>query len=78
MIGAKGFLYPDPLPLTAGEPESSVLYRGIEELPDLEPAVLKQIEDFFANDQKVRDIQFEITAREGSQIAGHAVDFKRR
>jgi inorganic pyrophosphatase len=49
--------------------EASVLYSGIRELSDLESAVLQQIEDFFVNYQKVRDIQFNILARESSQSA---------
>lgn len=48
---------------------ASVLYGSIEELSDLEPAVLKQVEDFFVNYQKVRDIKFEILKREGSGSA---------
>ena len=44
---------------------SSVLYAGVEDIADLEPVVLKQVEDFFVNYQKVRDIEFKILAREG-------------
>ena len=47
----------------------SVLYGSIEELSDLEPAVLKQVEEFFVNYQKVRDIKFEIVKRAGSRSA---------
>ncbi|HEY4047258.1 MAG TPA: inorganic diphosphatase [Acidobacteriaceae bacterium] len=49
--------------------QASVLYAGVEELSDLEAAVLKQIEDFFVNYQKVREIDFKILAREGSRSA---------
>ncbi|MFL6303302.1 MAG: inorganic diphosphatase [Candidatus Sulfotelmatobacter sp.] len=48
---------------------ASVLYARVEEIEDLEPAVLKQVEDFFVNYQKVRDIEFKILARNGSQSA---------
>ena len=48
---------------------ASVLYGSLQELSDLEPAVLKQVEDFFVNYQKVRDIKFEILKREGSGSA---------
>lgn len=49
--------------------EGSVLYAGVHRLSDLEPAVLKQIEQFFANYQKVRNIEFEVIERGGSGAA---------
>lgn len=49
--------------------EGSVLYAGVHQLSDLEPAVLKQIEQFFTNYQKVRDIEFEVIDRGGSRAA---------
>jgi inorganic pyrophosphatase len=52
---------------------ASVLYRNITELSDLEPAVLKQVEDFFVNYQKVRDIEFVILKREGSKSASRLI-----
>lgn len=58
--------------------EASVLYSGVHEISDLEAAVLKQIEDFFVNYQKVRDIQYKITAREGSQSAGEVLESARQ
>lgn len=58
--------------------EASVLYSGVHEISDLEAAVLKQIEDFFVNYQKVRDIQYKITAREGSQSAGEVLEGARQ
>lgn len=58
--------------------EASVLYSGVRELSDLEPMVLKQIEEFFVNYQKVRDIEFEITAREGAQSAGEVLQEARQ
>ena len=48
---------------------ASVLYASVKEISDLEPALLTQIEEFFINYQKVRDIEFEILAREGSRSA---------
>jgi inorganic pyrophosphatase len=48
---------------------ASVRYAGIRELSDLEPGVLKQIEAFFTNDQKVRDIEFRVLDRGGSRKA---------
>ncbi len=49
--------------------EGSVLYAGVTELSDLEPAVLKQIEQFFTNYQKVRNIEFDVIDRGGSRAA---------
>ena len=49
--------------------EGSVLYAGVQQLSDLEPAVLKQIEQFFTNYQKVRNIDFEVIDRGGSRAA---------
>ena len=48
---------------------ASVLYASVKEISALEPALLKQVEEFFINYQKVRDIEFEILAREGSRSA---------
>jgi inorganic pyrophosphatase len=48
---------------------ASVLYRNVIELSNLEPAVLKQMEDFFVNYQKVRDIEFVILKREAAKSA---------
>jgi inorganic pyrophosphatase len=47
----------------------SVLYAGVNQLSDLEPALLKQIEQFFTNYQKVRNIEFEVIERSGSRAA---------
>lgn len=54
--------------------EASVLYTAVKELSDLEPSVLKQIEAFFVNYQKVRDIEFKVLAREGSLKATALVE----
>jgi inorganic pyrophosphatase len=56
--------------------EASVLYASIKNLSDLEPKVLKQIEDFFVNYQKVRNIEFVLKghadSRKASQMLEHA------
>lgn len=49
--------------------EGSVLYAGVNQLSDLEPAVLSQIEQFFTNYQRVRNIEFEAIERGGSRAA---------
>jgi inorganic pyrophosphatase len=49
--------------------QASVLHASLTDLAQLEPAVLKQIEDFFTNYQKVRDIEFTVLAREGPAAA---------
>jgi inorganic pyrophosphatase len=49
--------------------EASVLYASINELADLEPKVVKQIEDFFVNYQKVRDVEITLMGRGGSAEA---------
>jgi len=54
--------------------EGSVLYASVNELSDLEPAVLKQIEEFFTNYQKVRNIEFKVLERRGSRSAVELVN----
>jgi inorganic pyrophosphatase len=49
--------------------EGSVLCAGVNQLSDLEPAVLKQVEQFFTNYQRVRNIEFEVTERGDSRVA---------
>jgi len=49
--------------------EGSVLYAGVDELSDLEPVVLRQIEQFFTNYQRVRNIEFKVLERSGSRAA---------
>lgn len=49
--------------------DGSVLYAGVNQLSDLEPAVLNQIEQFFTNYQKVRNVEFEVIERGGSRAA---------
>lgn len=46
--------------------EASVLFASVKELSDVEPMVLKQIEDFFVNYQKVRDVRVTLLDRQDS------------
>jgi inorganic pyrophosphatase len=48
--------------------QQSVLYNGITEPSGLNSLLLRQIEAFFINYQKVRDIECTILAHEGSQV----------
>jgi inorganic pyrophosphatase len=49
--------------------QASLLYSEITNIADLNPTVLKQIEVFFVNYQKVRDIKVTILGRDGPQKA---------
>ena len=49
--------------------EGSILYAGVNQLSDLEPTALQQIEQFFTNYQKVRNVEFEVIERGGSREA---------
>jgi inorganic pyrophosphatase len=49
--------------------EASVLYSSVYQLSAMEPMVLKQIEDFFVNYQKVRDVEVTLMGREDSTAA---------
>jgi inorganic pyrophosphatase len=51
----------------------SVLYAEVAQISDLTPALLHQIEAFFVNYQKVRDIGYEIESREGPRAAHKAL-----
>ena len=53
---------------------TSVLYAAVQNISDLEPAVLKQVEDFFVNYQKVRDVKFTILARDGWESARKLIE----
>ena len=54
--------------------EQSVLYAEIEELGDLDFTLLKQIEEFFTNYQKVRNIEVTVLSREGAESARQKID----
>lgn len=49
--------------------EGSVLYASVKELSDLDAGVLKQIEQFFTNYQRVRNIEFTVLERGGPDSA---------
>ena len=49
--------------------EQSLLYADIARLGDLNRALLKQVEAFFVNYQKVRDVSFTILAHSGPERA---------
>jgi inorganic pyrophosphatase len=54
---------------------ASLLYSELENIDDLNPKVLKQIEEFFVNYQRVRGVTFKVLGRHG---ADHAVQILRR
>jgi inorganic pyrophosphatase len=49
--------------------EQTVRYAGVKQLSDLEPVLLKQIEQFFINYQKVRDVEFKVLGHGGPDAA---------
>ena len=49
--------------------QASILYAGVTELSDIEPQVLKQVEDFFVNYKKIRGVEYKILSREGPKAA---------
>lgn len=48
----------------------SIVYSGIKHISHVNPAVLKHIEAFFVNYQKLRNVQFTILGRRGPDRAG--------
>jgi inorganic pyrophosphatase len=48
---------------------ASLLYSELESLRDLNPVVLKEIEDFFVNYQRVRNVKVTILGRKGPEHA---------
>ena len=48
---------------------ASVLYSELNNINDLNPKVLKQIEDFFVNYQRVRGVIFKVLGRHGADRA---------
>jgi len=54
--------------------EQSVLYAEIKDLGDLDFTLLKQIEAFFTNYQKVRNIEVTVLSREGAESARQKID----
>jgi inorganic pyrophosphatase len=57
--------------------EVSVRYARIKEISQLDPGLLHQIDEFFVNYQKVRDIEFKIIGRDGSRVANDLIDRSR-
>jgi inorganic pyrophosphatase len=53
--------------------EASVLYASIHELSDLEPMLLQQIEDFFVNYQRARDVEVKLMGRGNARQAQQKV-----
>jgi len=51
----------------------SLLYSNLKKLDDLNPVVLKQIEDFFVNYQRVRNVKVTILGRQGPDVAAELV-----
>ena len=49
--------------------EASVLYSEVKQLGDLSPFLLKQIDDFFVNYQRVRDIEVTPLGHDGPEHA---------
>ena len=49
--------------------QRSILYAEVKQIDDLNPTVLKQIEAFFVNYQKVRDVTVSILAHRGPDQA---------
>jgi inorganic pyrophosphatase len=49
--------------------KQSLLYSEVASLGDINPTVLRQVEAFFVNYQKVRDIKFRIVVRRGPDRA---------
>jgi inorganic pyrophosphatase len=60
--------------------EASILYASVSELSELEPMILKQIEEFFVNYQKARDVEFTLMVHDDSagarKILEHASENK--
>lgn len=51
----------------------SLLYAELDSLDELNPVVLKQIEDFFVNYQRVRNVEVKIVGRKGPDAAARLV-----
>jgi len=49
--------------------EASVLYASVKELSDVEPMVLKQVEEFFVNYQRVRNVEVSLLGHDDAAAA---------
>ena len=52
----------------------SIRYSDVHDLDDLNNTVLKQVEEFFTNYQRVRGIKFKILGREGRRKAARVLE----
>ncbi len=52
----------------------SIRYSDVHDLDDLNNTVLKQVEEFFRNYQRVRGIRFKVLAREGRRKAARVLE----
>jgi inorganic pyrophosphatase len=52
----------------------SIRYSDVHDLDDLNNPVLKQVEEFFTNCQRVRGLKFKIVAREGRRKAARMLE----
>ncbi len=53
---------------------ASILFEDITEISQLQQSLLKQLQEFFVNYQKARDVPFEIMSVEGSHAARKQLD----
>jgi inorganic pyrophosphatase len=53
---------------------ASILFEKITEISQLQPTLLKQLQEFFINYQKARDISFEIISVEGPHAANRQLE----
>lgn len=49
--------------------DGSILYAKVNRLSDFDPTVVRQIEEFFSNYQRIRNIEFEVIERSGPHAA---------
>jgi inorganic pyrophosphatase len=54
--------------------QASLLFAEVKELADLPPVVLQQVEDFFVNYQRVREVEVTPLGREGPKSAKRILD----
>jgi inorganic pyrophosphatase len=57
-----------------GIAQASVLFADVRELSDLPSALLQQVEDFFVNYQKVREVEITPLGRKGPESAKRILD----
>ena len=54
--------------------DSSIQFASVNELTDMEPQLLEQIEDFFVNYQKVRNVEVRLVGRGDSREASEKLE----